>query len=87
MTAEACYCFLSGEIDFVEEHTALADCEIEMEILKAVWGTHRKFTRNAHKCDSGYRFATVKGSFLKKIKRRLTKPPKLCYHKSMKERC
>lgn len=63
MTAEVCYRFLSGEIDFVEEHTALADCEIEMEILKAVWGTHRKFTRNAHKGDSEYRFATVKARF------------------------
>lgn len=63
MTAEVCYRFLSGELDFVEEHTALADCEIEMEILKAIWNTHRKFTRNAHKGDSEYRFATVKARF------------------------
>jgi len=49
MTAEICYRFITGNTDFVEEHTALADSEIETEILFAVWDTHRKFTRNAHK--------------------------------------
>ncbi len=63
MTAEVCYRFISGNIEFVEEHTALADCEIEMEILRAVWATHRKFTRNVHKGDSAYRFQVVKGRF------------------------
>lgn len=63
MTAEVCYRFLSGDVEFVEEHTALADCEIEMEILRAVWNTHRKFTRNVHKGDSAYRFQTVKARF------------------------
>lgn len=63
MTAEVCYRFISGDVSFVEEHTALADCEIEMEILRAVWATHRKFTRNQHKGDSPNRFAVVKARF------------------------
>lgn len=63
MTAEICYRFISGDVEFVEEHTALADCEIEMQILRAVWATHRKFTRNVHKGDSAYRFQVVKGRF------------------------
>ena len=52
MTAEICYRFITGNNDFVEEHTALSDSEIEVEILFAVWDTHRKFTRNAHKGDN-----------------------------------
>ena len=32
-TAENIYRYISGQIDFVEEHTALADSEIETEIL------------------------------------------------------
>ena len=63
MTAEVCYRFISGEVEFVEEHTALADCEIEVEILRAVWNTHRKFTRNVHKGDTAYRFQTVPCKF------------------------
>lgn len=34
--AEACYAYLSGKDDFQEEHTALADVEIETEILKHI---------------------------------------------------
>lgn len=63
MTAEVCYRFISGEVEFVEEHTALADCEIEMQILRAVWATHRKFTRNVHKGDTPNRFQVVKARF------------------------
>ncbi len=51
MTAEICYRFVSGDNSFIEEHTALADTEIEAEILRAVWATHKGFTRNAHKGD------------------------------------
>ena len=32
-TAESVYQFISGNTDFIEEHTALADSEIELEIL------------------------------------------------------
>ena len=63
MTAEVCHRFLTNDTSFVEEHTALADCEIEMEILKAIWNTHRKFTRNVHKGDSAERFKVVKARF------------------------
>lgn len=63
MTAEVCYRFISGEVDFIEEHTALADCEIEAEILRAIWNTHRKFTRNAHKGDGAYRYQTIPCKF------------------------
>lgn len=49
MTAEIAFRFLSGQNDFIEDHTALSDSEIEAEILKAVWATHKKFTRNKHK--------------------------------------
>lgn len=51
MTAEICYRYITDNNNFIEEHTALADSEIEAEILRAVWGTHKKFTRNAHKGD------------------------------------
>lgn len=54
MTAEVCYRFISGDNDFVEEHTALSDSEIEVQILFAVWDTHRKFTRNEHKGEKLY---------------------------------
>ena len=33
-TAESVYKFVSGNTEFIEEHTALADSEIELEILK-----------------------------------------------------
>lgn len=49
MTAEICYRFITNNTDFIEDHTALSDSEIETEILFAVWDTHRKFTRNKHK--------------------------------------
>jgi hypothetical protein len=58
MTAEVCYRFISGNNEFIEEHTALADTEIEAEILRACWATHKKFTRNAHKGE--YRYKQVK---------------------------
>lgn len=54
MTAEICFRYLSGDNDFIEEHTALSDCEIEAEILRACWNTHKKFTRNIHKAEKRY---------------------------------
>lgn len=55
MTAEVCYRFITNDTSFIEEHTALADCEIEAEILRAVWKTHKKYTHNAHKGDALYK--------------------------------
>ena len=34
--AESCYAYLIGNEDFEEEHTALADVQIEVEILKYI---------------------------------------------------
>lgn len=34
VTAENVYKFITKNIDFIESHTALADCEIELDILK-----------------------------------------------------
>lgn len=35
-TAEKAYAFLTGQVDFVESHTALEDAQIETEILRAL---------------------------------------------------
>jgi hypothetical protein len=52
-TAESVYRFVSGQVDFNEEHTALADSEIESEILLhcvktygAILGEHYKTYKN-----------------------------------------
>lgn len=51
-TAESFYCYLTNNPSFAEEHTALADCEIELEILKeciecgATWQTEYKVARS-----------------------------------------
>jgi|19_taG_2_1085344.scaffolds.fasta_scaffold05251_7 hypothetical protein len=41
-TAEHTYRFLTGQNDFIESHTALDDCVIENEILKAAYAKHKK---------------------------------------------
>ena len=46
--AETMYAYITNTPDYVEEHTALADSLIEMEIFKACLKTHKKFTKNAH---------------------------------------
>lgn len=48
MSAEICYRYISGNNDFVEEHTAFSDASIEAEILFAIFATHKKFSRNCH---------------------------------------
>ena len=51
-TAETVYRFISGNTDFIEEHTALADAEIELDILLecikrgAEWNTEYKVYRS-----------------------------------------
>jgi DNA polymerase III epsilon subunit-like protein len=40
-TAEIMYRYISGNNDFVERHTALADCEIEVEIFKHCLRQHK----------------------------------------------
>ena len=45
-TAENVYRFISGDMDFIEEHTALADREIETEILLTALGVGAKIETN-----------------------------------------
>lgn len=41
-SAEAVFSYLSQESDFEEDHTALSDCEIEAQILQAVFNRKQK---------------------------------------------
>ena len=61
MTAEIAHRFCSKDFDFIEEHTALNDAMIEMQIFLAVLGTHKKYTRNIHKGD--YSYKVIKAQF------------------------
>ena len=47
-SAESFYAYLTGNVDYKEEHTALEDSKIEMEIFLACISTHKKFTKNCH---------------------------------------
>ena len=49
MTAEIIYRFISGDNDFVEEHTALEDVKIECEIIFKAYRTHKKMERVLYK--------------------------------------
>lgn len=42
-SAETGYRYISGNYDFEEEHRGADDCEIEAQILAAVFKTHKKF--------------------------------------------
>ena len=44
-SAETTYAYLTGDPDFVEEHTALEDCRIELEIYKACKKQHKARVR------------------------------------------
>lgn len=50
-SAEAVYAYITDNADFIEEHTALNDALIEMEIFVACLKMHKKFTKNAHQFD------------------------------------
>lgn len=51
-SAEVVYAFLTGNPSYEEEHTALEDAKIEMEIFKACINTHQRFTKNCHNFDN-----------------------------------
>lgn len=61
MTAEIAYRFCSKDFDFIEEHTALNDAMIEMQIFLAVLSTHKKYPRNIHK--SNHLSKVIKAQF------------------------
>lgn len=44
-TAETVYRYLHNELDFVEQHTALSDCRIELDILLTAFKRHNRKAR------------------------------------------
>ena len=57
--AESVYAYLINEPTYCEEHTALEDSKIELEIFKACIKMHKKFTPNCHWFDSPNKFALI----------------------------
>lgn len=53
-TAESVYAYLTNNADYSEEHTALEDSKIEMQIFLACVKTHKPFTKNLHAWDCKY---------------------------------
>lgn len=47
-SAESVYAYITNNPDYIEEHTALADALIEMEIFVRCLKMHKKFTKNIH---------------------------------------
>ncbi len=50
-SAQSVYAFITNNADYLEEHTALSDALIEMEIFKRCYSMHKKFTKNCHQWD------------------------------------
>lgn len=50
-TAEAVYAFITNNQEYKEEHTALSDAMIEMEIFKHCAKMKKHYTKNAHAWD------------------------------------
>lgn len=51
-TAESVYAYITNNAEYEEEHTALADALIEMEIFVRCLRTHKRFTKNIHQWDA-----------------------------------
>ena len=47
-SAESVYAYLTGNAEYEEEHTALEDSKIEMQIFLACLRTHKAYTKNVH---------------------------------------
>lgn len=60
-SAESVYAFITDNADYVEEHTALSDALIEMEIFKRCDAMHKKYTKNCHQfnCKHGKCFPRI----------------------------
>lgn len=54
--AESVYAYLTNNPNYCEEHTALEDSKIELEIFKACIKSHKKFTKNCHCWDCANKF-------------------------------
>lgn len=50
-SAESVFAYLTGNTEYKEEHTALEDSKIEMQIFLACVATHKKYTKNIHQWD------------------------------------
>lgn len=50
-TAESVFAYITNNVDYKEEHTALEDSKIEMQIFLACVATHKKYTKNMHQWD------------------------------------
>lgn len=50
-SAESVYAYIINDPNYIEEHTALADALIEMEIFVRCLRTHKHFTKNCHAWD------------------------------------
>jgi hypothetical protein len=50
-SAESLYAYITNNAKYSEEHTALEDSKIEMEIFLACLKTHKRFTKNLHQHD------------------------------------
>jgi DNA polymerase III epsilon subunit-like protein len=50
-SAESVYAFIIDNPNYTEEHTALEDSKIEMEIFKRCAKMHKKYTKNKHQWD------------------------------------
>lgn len=50
-TAEAVYAFITNNQEYKEEHTALSDAMIEMEIFKRCTKMKKRYTKNVHMWD------------------------------------
>ena len=50
-SAESMYAYITNNPNYLEEHTALEDSKIEMQIFLSCLKTHKKYTKNAHMAD------------------------------------
>lgn len=50
-SAQTVYAYFTNNVDYEEEHTALSDALIEMEIFNKCLAMHKKFTKNCHQWD------------------------------------
>lgn len=51
-SAESVYAFISNNPEYSEEHTALSDAMIEMQIFVRCLRTHKRFNKNIHQWDA-----------------------------------
>lgn len=51
-SAESVYAYITNNPDYIEEHTALNDALIEMEIFVRCLKMHKKFSKNIHQWDA-----------------------------------